>query len=487
MNVREISARGICWQALAAVTVQALQAVVTLTVAHAVGPTEFALWGIASVLFNAQHLIGSLGFGPALIYYGRRDDYRDAVDVAFVATAAASGILCAAAFVVAPAIATVMHQGFVAADVVRLVRIMAIVLFFSTTAQLPQAVIEQGLVFRRRALPEIACVLLYAAMGLGLLRIGWGVWSLVAARTLQSLVLVLLFWAVAPVRPRIPPQLRWPVLRRLFSYGKFFSASAILSVVFVNADTIAVGASAGAAPLGAYSLAYAVTTLAPTFLTAMLGRVFFPLYAAIRDDDSALCDAFASALHFVGIVMLPATFGLLVVAPDALAEIFGMQWAPASPLLRILALYGAFRTVTLATNVAVSATGRPEVLLEVEAIAVAVALLLLLPLTRWGASGVAWAFTLGQATATTYGVWKTRRLWSIGALRPLLPPAAAAVVATCVAAAVRSPGIGAPLPWIAPVALVVAYLAAVALLDRRLGETVALLARGRAIAGGHVP
>jgi O-antigen/teichoic acid export membrane protein len=486
IDVREIGAHGMSWQALAAVTVQALQAVVTLTVARAVGPTEFALWGIASLLFNAQHLVGSLGFGPALIYYGSRDDYRDTVDTAFVATLAASGLLCVVAFVAAPAIATVMHQGFASTDVVRVVRLMAIVLLFSTAGQLPQAVIEQKLVFRRRALPEIACVVVYAAMALGLLRAGWSVWSLVAAKVAQSVLLTFLFWAVAPVRPRLPPRLHWSVLCRLVGYGKFISASAILGVVFANADTIAVGVIAGAAPLGAYSLAYSVTTLAPTFLTATIGKVFFPLFAAIRDDDPALCDAFASALHFIGIVMLPATFGLLVVAPDALKGIFGAQWALAGPLLRILALYGALRTLLLVTNIAASATGRPEVLLGVEVIAVAVALALLWPLATWGASGVAWAFTLAQGTAATYGVWKTRRFWTRRAVRPLLAPAAAAVVTTCAAVIALSLGTGASQGWMALVTFVVGYPLVVASLDRRIGETVALLFRRQALVDSYV-
>jgi O-antigen/teichoic acid export membrane protein len=210
-------------------------------------------------------------------------------------------------------------------------------------------------------------------------------------------------------------------------------------------------------------------------LSLTLGKVFFPLYASIRADNVALRAAFTTALYLLGIIMLPATLGLLVVVPDALAGIFGEKWVAAGPLVRILALYGACRTLALASNDAGAATGRPDMLLAVEMIAVTVALLLLWPLAAWGAAGVAWAFTLGQGAAAAYGGWHTRRLWNGAVVRQLRAPALAAAVATLAGVFAARVASGFLEGWLALATLVVVYLVALMMADRQIVGIVSLL------------
>ncbi len=469
-RLRRIARRGMGWQGLATLTAQALQMVSTLVVAALTGPAEFALWGIAAIFFNAQHLVGSLGFGPALIYLKDDDRFRDAVDTAVVASTLLTLALGVGAFLAAPALAGLFGTGFDAAAVESMIRAMCLVFVFAALAQLPQALLEKSLEFRRRALPEIVCALVYAAAVFTALAAGLGIWSLILGKLLQTGLLLALLWIVSPVRPRLPPRPSAVLLRRLFAYGKFVTASAVVGFLFSNADRMAIGTLAGAEPLGAYALAYSVATLAPTFLSLSLGKVFFPIYAAVRDDLAALRSAAADALHYMGLVMLPVTAALILVAPGALVDAFGAEWAAAQPLLRILAVYGLARALTLAGNLILIGTGRPGTVIVVEGASMIGVALTLPFLARFGAPGITWAFAIGQVAAAATAFQMTRTAWSTAWLPRLLIPALAsgAAVATGLGIGLLPPG--AWRGWAAGAAFGLAYLAVLGVLGPRRRE-----------------
>jgi O-antigen/teichoic acid export membrane protein len=431
-RIRGIGARGMGWQGLATIVAQVVQATTSIAVAAAVGPTQFGLWGLVSVVLNGQYLLAAL-VAPAVIYLREGIDEQDLVDTAVVLNAGLSFGLGALAFVLAPFVASRFAGGLPADSVAAALRLITVALVCASAVSVPQALIEKAMTFRRRALPEIAAILVYAAVVVIGVRHGYGVWSLIVAKTAQGVLLLGFFWAIAPRRPRRAPTFDWRIAGRMLKYGKYLGASALLNVAFGNVDTLIVGLIGGAAAVGSYALAFSLSTLMPTFLSLSMGKVFFPLYAAVRDDPPALREAFASALHYVAVFVVPTTVVLIVLAEHTIGSIFGIKWATAIPLVRVLALYGTFRAAALSGNLLLSGTGRTSAILWVEAIAVGVTALVLWPLVPLGAKGVAWAFTLGQASAGSYALWLTRRLWSLEAGRQLVPPFLAAAVALAAA------------------------------------------------------
>jgi len=213
-----------------------------------------------------------------------------------------------------------------------------------------------------------------------------------------------------------------------------------------------------------------VAVLPPTFLTMTLGKVFFPLYSAVRGSEVRLREALAVAMHYVSIVMLPATTALLFVAPDVLVRVFGAEWAAARTLLQVLAAYALFRALTLAGNLLIAATGRPHLLLPVEGTALAVAAALLWPLSRFGAPGIAVAFTVGQAAAAGYALSRSSRLFTPALLREAAGPATAAAAATLAALAVDYVAPGVRGEWLQLLTFVVCYCGVLATVDRRVRE-----------------
>jgi O-antigen/teichoic acid export membrane protein len=288
--------------------------------------------------------------------------------------------------------------------------------------------IEKSLNFRRRAVPEMIAAVVYAGLALILLRAGYGVWSVIVARVVQSGVLTASLYVAAPLRPRLLSRVNGEVLRTLFHYGRYLGAMAIVGFGVFNFDNVAVGGLVGAEALGAYALAYTVTNLVPTFLTQTLTKVFFPVYASIRDDYDRLRAAHEGALHYLAMIMLPTTAALILMVPGVLVVLFGDEWRPAEPLVRILAIFGVARTLGAIAGALLSAVGRPDLALRSTVTALVVPMVLLWPLSRFGASGIAVAFSAGQVAAAAYSLGKGRAYWPRSPIR-LFAPAALATAA----------------------------------------------------------
>ena len=414
------------WASLTAVLSQGLLALVSLSVAAAVAPSQYALWGLGAILFNAR-ILGTLGLEQALIYFSRRGHEEDYLDTAFVATLAFGLALGLAGFFLAPVVASYFKRGFSEQDVVLALRLMSVTLLFATLESIPAAILERRLAFRRRAIPDVGSTVFYAGLAFILLAAGAGIWSLIVARTLYSVVRTIAFWIAAPVHPRSRPRFYLPILKVMLKYGILLNLAGLLAVLTQNLDTVSVARVAGAASAGAYVLAFTVASFVPTFLSGSLMKVSFPLLVNASSSQQRLRDGLSSVLHATALVMFPTTAWLVWIAPDLLVRVFGPEWHAVEGLLMILAFYGLFRVLSDALSIFLNATGRPGSPLVIQGMALGVALVLLWPLSAYGATGIALAFTIGQGAALLTSLALARDGWSTKLLFELSLPFAATI------------------------------------------------------------
>jgi PST family polysaccharide transporter len=255
------------------------------------------------------------------------------------------------------------------------------------------------------------------------------------------------------------------VLRELIGYGKFFTGAAFLGFFIANFDNVAIGRWAGATALGAYTLAYAVVNLVPTFLSVTVGKVFFPLYTSLRRDQATLRRAYRGALHFVMVIMLPVAVGFATVAPKVLVTIFGSEWEAITPVLRVLAIYALARSLGSAAVNFLAATGKPGYMLSTEVLNFVVTVVTLIAVVHHGVTAIAAAFAAGQVTAALYSTYGCRGFLDQHLLERLRAP----IASTCVALVAASPVViissTSSAAWLGAGIYVVAYLVTLLLID----------------------
>src|SRR4029079_3401908 len=97
-----------------------------------------------------------------------------------------------------------------------------------------------------------------------------------------------------------------------------------------------IGRFVGAAPLGAYTLAFSVMITPVNRIASPITQVFFPAFSRTRRPDRIGAMA-RRALRIVALIVVPLMLGLLAVAPDFVHAIFGVKWDAAIPIIQILA------------------------------------------------------------------------------------------------------------------------------------------------------
>jgi PST family polysaccharide transporter len=105
-----------------------------------------------------------------------------------------------------------------------------------------------------------------------------------------------------------------------------------------------VGHFLGPAKLGLYQRAYELMRFPATVFTNVAGSVLFSAFAKLQDDPERLGRAFRRTLFASALVLLPASAGLIVLAPEVVRILLGKGWSGVEAPFRIMAASMLFRT-----------------------------------------------------------------------------------------------------------------------------------------------
>jgi len=161
-------------------------------------------------------------------------------------------------------------------------------------------------------------------------------------------------------------------------------ASAILDVAYNNLNALLLGKLYSKADLAYVNKGNSLPALANDSINGPLGRVAFPVFSRLQNDDNALRDAVRRSIRFSTFFVFPAMVGLAIVSPTLIPVLFGHQWLASIKYVQMacftFALY-PFHTLNLQCIVA---KGRSGTILLLEALKKLIGLACLLLFCRQG-------------------------------------------------------------------------------------------------------
>jgi PST family polysaccharide transporter len=334
---------------------------------------------LALLFLTYADTIGDLGVAAAVIYWPER--HEDIAGVSFWVGLAMS----LAWFTLAQLTAAPVADFFRNPDAEPILRVLAWSFPLRALGNTHDALCQRALHFKARVVPETLLVAVKGIACVGLALAGFGVWSLVWGQLAGVAVRTVALWVVVPWRPdlRLSTSLLGPVLR----YGRGIVAVRVLAAVLHHADVVIVGRILGVTALGFYQIAAKVPEMTVALLIWVGGKVLFPTLARVQEEPEQLRRVYLEALRWVGLLAIPASVGMFLLAEPLLVTLLGPTWASAAPILRALAVYTGLRALGSHAGDVLKATGRPGLLAGLGVAKAA----LLLPALVWAA---------GQGTAT---------------------------------------------------------------------------------------
>ena len=377
--------RGLSWNYLSHYSGKILLLISTIILARVLSKDEYGVAGYAFVTISLLDIISDLGIGAALIYY--KDDER-AKNTAFWLGLVVGLALFAGTWLLAPVVAFFFNDDRATA----VVRILALTFPLTSLSNIQESLLRKGLDFKRRFIPDLT-----RSIGKGLFSVifalaGFGAWSLVMGHITGIAVSVIVYWLVSPWRPSFG--FATDLMKPLLSYGGGIVAVNALGILILKVDYLFVGRYMGAEALGVYMLAFRIPELIILQLCGIVAaKVFFPLFASLRDDPEAIKNAYLSSTRYMALITAPLGVGLAIIAEPLIITLFGDKWVEAVPVARAIALYSLFLALSYNAGDAYKAQGKTHILTGISVARLA----LLLPALWWAVNSFGTIEAVGWA------------------------------------------------------------------------------------------
>ena len=216
------------------------------------------------------------------------------------------------------------------------VRLLCIPMILEGTAMVSNARLRREMRFGALASAEVFAELIFLAAALLLLVEGHPRMSLPGGLAARYVAYSLALWVIDR---RFTTA--WPRLWAVRDFGRFttgvWSARAIYCCSG-NADFLLVGHFLGSDALGFYSMAWDLLRFVPDRLFRIAGRVTFPAFSRVQDDNVQLAHAFSEFTAYIARFVLPIMIMAAIAAPQFIGFVYGSKWLPTVLPLRLLSI-----------------------------------------------------------------------------------------------------------------------------------------------------
>lgn len=222
-------------------------------------------------------------------------------------------------------------------------------------------------------------------------------WAIVLGNAVGAAAASALSYWMAPYRPRFTLSRS----RDLMGFSFWLFVSEVVNVLNWRFDQLLIGILLPKAQLGTYAVADNLAALPSREATGPLTQPLFPALVRVKHDRKRLTDRYMTAQAAIGLIALPAGFGLAIIADPFVKLALGSQWLAAVPIIQVLACSLALQTLSIGLRPLAMALDQTRVLFVRNTMGLGVRIVCVVPGMLWaGLQGLVW----GRAVATVIGL-----------------------------------------------------------------------------------
>jgi PST family polysaccharide transporter len=327
---------GVAWSAMARTASQAATWAVSLVVARLLAPSDYGIVSAATAYLGLVALLTEFGLATAIV------SQRNLSDEAIEQLGGFSVLLGFAAWgltsLFAPMIATMLGVS----ELRRVLPVLGLATALSSLNSMPYALLQKQLRFRAQTNIEVSKALISSASLMVLAWAGAGFWALVLNEVIAVSAVCVILYLTIRYRLAIP---RWRDISGSLRLSGQVLVARVAWYGYSSADVAIVSRTAGKQLLGVYSMAWNLTTLPSEKIAGMIMGVTTGVFASVQADLAEMRRYFLRISELLALVLLPATTGLALVAPELVRVILGDKWIDTVPVVQALALSATIRTL----------------------------------------------------------------------------------------------------------------------------------------------
>ncbi len=239
---------------------------------------------------------------------------------------------------------------------------MSLAVLFNALNMVPNGVLLKQRKFKLMAARLVVSTFVVGIIAILLAYLGFGAFAIVANSVLSSLFI--LIWNLAGAHLRMSVGELHGVLAKVGSFSAYSLGASLIGWFANNLDSLIVGKLFGSAELGYYNKAFNIYAYPLNVLAAPITDTILPFLAPIREDKEALRSRFIGVFRKVSFISAMCTAGMHVCAAEVILIMYGDNWAPAIPMLSVLAFAVYSRGINGTFGALFNACGRADLLMR---------------------------------------------------------------------------------------------------------------------------
>ncbi|MDH7568800.1 MAG: lipopolysaccharide biosynthesis protein [Armatimonadota bacterium] len=373
----------------------------TVILARILSPDDFGVWAMASTLTAFAAIFRDLGLSTVTIQ--RPSITHAQVSTLFWINVGLGVVLALVVVASSPLVAWFYHRPEL--KWVTLVSSLGFVLWGLSLQHF--ALLTRQMRFRERAVVDVtAAAIAFVVVVLAALA-GLRYWSLAIHSLAIATLSALGAWIASGWRPG--PPVRNAGVREMLRFGANVTGINVLNYVARNLDTILIGRFCGGAVLGVYGKAYQLFMFPIVNLCGPIGEVAMPALSALQGSSQRYRDYYRRMLALQAFLFMPAVVIAYVCAPEVVRVVLGPKWDAVVPLFRLMGVAAFVHPAVGTGGILLLAAGRAVQFFRLGLCVTLVTALGFAVGVRWGAPGVAAAYSLVNAVLIYPLVWYVSR------------------------------------------------------------------------------
>ncbi len=334
--------KGVSWIGGIRGVTRVLTLVKTLIIARILTPSQFGVFGVATLVLALIEILTETGVNIFLVQ--QKEDVDKYINTAWIVSIFRGLVIACLIIILAPFI-SLFFKSSQSYQLLLLIAFVPLIRGFINPSVIK---FQKTLMFNNEFYYRTSIFFVETLFSIVLILILRSVESLIWGMLVSAAFEVFLSYLV------IKPIPKWSFnlisFKRIVHQGKWITLSGIFNYFYQHGDDIAIGRVLGTRSLGLYDMAYRLSLVPISDISDVISKVTFPVYIKISDDLARLRRAFLRSLMAVFLLVLPIGIILYLFPEEIIKIAFGNKWLEAVPALKVLAILGVLRAVSVFTN-----------------------------------------------------------------------------------------------------------------------------------------
>jgi len=403
MGYLKHAVKGVSWMASLRFLTRIVAFIRIAILARLLGPVEFGIFGIASLVLSFLEIVTGTGVNTLLIQ--GEVDFDKYINTAWVVSIARGVLVFLIIYISAPFVSLFFNSPL-SESVLRIVSLVAIlrglinpsIVRFQKDLEFKKEFWLRGSVFIVDSTVAVSLAFMTgAAVSL--------VWGLIAG-VFAEIAISFMF-----VKPRPAFVFKFKQIRRVIKRGKWLTFTGVLNYMSNEGDDAVVGKVLNTASLGVYQIAHKISLLPLSEITVVVHKVTFPIYVRIAGDIKRLRKAYFRTLSTTSLLVIPVGLILILFPEKVILILLGQKWLGAVGVLRILAVSGIVRAIMGTAGAVYLSLRRQEYTTVISVVRFLVILVSVVPLTlKYGIMGAGISSLLAVLSTVPVNIYFLSRM-----------------------------------------------------------------------------